>query len=197
MIYPNEGEILSELAAVLERFGIRYAIGGSVASSLYGKMRFTEDIDITVEPFDNCAKEIYENLKTQYYISKESMLQALKSRTSFNIIHFETSLKIDIFVCRNESFEKQLLSRNKMFKLFESIERSLPVVSPEDIVLLKLQWYRDGGCVSEHQWNDITGVLEVQSGKLDYEYLKNWAGTLKIRELLDRAIDSSRKKREL
>ena len=61
------------------------------------------------------------------------------------------------------------------------------VTSAEDIVLHKLCWYRDGGEVSERQWQDVIGVLRVQEGHLDMEYLYKWASELDVRDLLERA----------
>jgi len=62
------------------------------------------------------------------------------------------------------------------------------VVSPEDIVLLKLRWFRETGGTSEHQWDDVRGVLAVQGEALDHGYLTNWAEKLGLGELLSRAI---------
>jgi phosphorylcholine metabolism protein LicD len=106
MSNSQELEILKSFAEVLEQMDISYAIGGSMASSIYGKVRFTRDADITVEPFDNQADKLFEILKPQYYISKEAMYQALMQRRSFNIIHLESAFKIDIFIRKDTAFEK-------------------------------------------------------------------------------------------
>jgi len=58
MSNPQELEILESLAEALEHLDIAYAISGSVASSVYGKVRFTQDADITVEPFDIQAEKL-------------------------------------------------------------------------------------------------------------------------------------------
>jgi len=192
MNIPEELMILSNFIDILEQFGIAYAIGGSMASSIYGEVRFTQDADITVEPFDEVADELFEKLKVEYYLSKKAMEQALKERSSFNIIHLKSAFKIDLFVRDEGGFEKQLFVRRKQLELSDSLERPFSVISPEDIILLKLLWYRDGGCVSDVQWNDVLGVLRVQWKTLDFEYLDTWADTLGITELLTKAISESR-----
>lgn len=189
---PQELIILQGFSDILERLGIAYAIGGSIASSIYGTVRFTEDADITVEPFDSQADKLFELLKPEYYISREAMYQALKQLSTFNIIHFESAFKIDVFISKNTAFEKQLMARRRSLKLSDSLEKSFSVVSPEDVILLKLQWYHTGGHSSERQWDDVLGVLAVQAEKLDFEYLKEWAGTLKITELLEKAISEAK-----
>ena len=192
MTNPQELIILEGFTNILERLGIDYAVGDSMASSVYGKVRFTQDADITVEPFMSRAEKLFELLKPQYYISKEAMYQALRQHSSFNIIHLESAFKIDVFIRKDTSFEKQLMSRRRALKLSDSLEKSFSVISPEDIILLKLQWYRDSGLGSERQWDDVIGVLKVQSDKLDFEYLKKWAGILEVNELLEKAIYEAR-----
>jgi hypothetical protein len=191
MSNSQELEILKSLTEVLEQMDISYAIGGSMASSIYGKVRFTQDADITVEPFDNQADKLFEILKPQYYISKEAMYQALMQRRSFNIIHLESAFKIDIFIRKDTAFEKQLITRRRTLKLSDSLEKSFSVISPEDIILLKLQWYCDSGH-SERQWNDVVGILTTQREKLDFHYMRKWSDILGINELLEKVISESK-----
>ena len=188
---PRELIILENFIGVLEELGIAYAIGGSMASSVYGKVRFTEDADITVEPFDSVADKFFKKLKAEYYISGDAMYQALREQGSFNIIHLETAFKIDVFVCKNTVFEKQMMGRCKELRISDSLEKTFLVVSPEDIILLKLRRYRDGGCSSERQWDDVLGVLQIQAGRLDFSYLKKWAVTLNVDELLEKALSAT------
>jgi len=191
MSNPQELTILQDFTDVLEQLNIPYAISGSMASSIYGRVRFTQDADITVDPFENRAEKLFEFLKPEFYISKEAMYQALRQRSSFNVIHFESAFKFDIFIRKDTAFEKQLMLRRKSLKLSDSLDKSFSVISPEDIILLKLQWYGSGGRVSEQQWNDILGILEVQAGKLDLEYLNKWGAILGIGELLQKAISEA------
>ncbi len=181
-------EVIERLADVLDDLGIRYAIGGSVASALYGTVRFTRDADITIQPFSSLADRLYELLKDEFYVSREAMEEALKSHGSFNIIHFGTAFKIDLFIQGSNEFERQLLDRRHMLRLDEASPREVGVVSPEDIVLLKLRWFSMTGGTSERQWSDVLGVLAVQGKSLDFEYLEDSARKLGLEELLDRAI---------
>jgi hypothetical protein len=191
MSEPQELLVLAEFAGALDELGIAYAIGGSVASSIYGQVRFTQDVDITTEPFDDRAEKLYELLKSQYYINKQAMYQALKSGESFNVIHFETAFKIDVFVRKETAFQRQLLARRRLLRLSDSIDRDFSIVSPEDVILLKLQWYRAGGCSSQIQLSDVIGVFNIQQDTLDLDYLKKWASTLGVLDLLNNAIDKT------
>ncbi|MBN2456004.1 MAG: hypothetical protein JXB29_05630 [Sedimentisphaerales bacterium] len=177
---------------ILDRLDIGYVIGGSMASSIYGVVRFTQDADVTVEPFDNLAHELFEMLRPDYYISRQAMYQALREHSSFNIIHLTSAFKIDVFVRKNTAFEKQLIARGKKIKLSDQLKKKFSVVSPEDIILLKLRWYCDGGCSSQRQWKDALGVLAIQAGRLDFKYLNSWADKLKINKLLEKAVLETR-----
>lgn len=180
-------EVVERLADVFDSLGIRYAVGGSIASSLYGTVRFTRDADIAVEPFASVADKLYGLLKDEFYVSQQAMEEALKSHRSFNVIHFESSFKVDIFVLGATRLEQRLLERGNRLRLSDTGRRDVSVVSPEDIVLLKLQWFRETGGTSERQWDDVLGVLAVQGEALDCEYLASAAKEMGLEELLDRA----------
>jgi len=185
----RENELVIErVADVLDSLGIRYAIGGSVASALYGTVRFTRDADITVESFTPLADRLYGLLKDEFYVSREAIEEALKSHSSFNLIHLQTAFKIDLFIQGSGEFEDRLLGRRHMMRLSDLSRRDVCVVSPEDIILLKLRWFDMTGGVSERQWGDVLGVLGVQGEALDGQYLTTWAKKLGLKELLDRAM---------
>jgi hypothetical protein len=184
--------VLSQLAEVLDRLGIPYAVGGSLASSAYGMVRFTQDADITVPPFLDRIAPFVEHIESWFYVSQEAVVQANRLRSSFNLIHFETAFKIDVFVEKDTEFDRGLLLRRKRLDLPGTDSCSLAFVSPEDVVLLKLRWYAEGGQVSERQWRDILGVLAVQGDVLDYDYLRDQAQGLGLASLLDRVLRDSR-----
>jgi hypothetical protein len=190
MTAPQDIVVLEKLAEVFENLHIAYCIGGSMASSAYGTVRFTQDADITVEPFEQIAKKFHEKLKNDFYISEEAMNEALKTRNSFNIIHLNTAFKIDIFIRSENEFQKQMLSRIRKLPLGSS-NKMLSFVSPEDIILLKLDWFRQSDHTSQRQWSDVLGVLAGQAKALDFDYLKNWAKKLGLNELLTKAISES------
>jgi len=191
MSNPVELSTLRDFTDVLDRLGIAYAVGGSLASSTYGAIRFTQDADVMAEPFDEHAEVLFTELQSRYYISKAAMYQALANRSSFNIIHLETAFKIDVFVIGGSPYDKQVMSRRQSTKLSDSMDKSFSVVSAEDIILLKLQWYKEGGQSSQRQWDDVLGVIRTRADALDLEYLRKWAGLLGIHDLLGKLISET------
>lgn len=184
----DEGlEALEHVIAVLVDLEIPYALGGSMASSMFGEPRFTEDADISVEPFAGKEPAFIARFDARYYVSLPAIQDALRRRASFNIIHTPSGFKIDVFVRKERDFEASVMSRRRTIPLAGVSGKSIAVVSPEDIVLLKLEWYRLGQETSDRQWRDILGVLKVQAGALDEAYLDRWAVELGVADLLARA----------
>ena len=138
---------------ILDKLKIPYAIGGSVASSFYGQVRFTQDADVSVTAFAGHISEFCHAVKNSFYVSQQAVQQAHQNESSFNVIHLGTAFKIDVFVISDDPFKKQVLMRRQKVAFDEDFDRIYNFVSPEDIILLKLQWYLEGGSVSEKQWN--------------------------------------------
>ena len=107
---------------------------------------------------------------------------------SFNLIHLESSLKIDFFPLRKRSFSQQEFSRRQPRLLLKESSAHAYVATAEDTILSKLEWFRAGGEVSENQWKDVVGILKVQAGSLDLPYLNQWARDLHVEDLFEKAF---------
>jgi len=175
----------------LERLGIPYAVGGSLASSLHGVMRSTLDVDIVADMRLKHIPPLVEALSKEFYADDEMMKDAIDHQSSFNLIHYETAFKVDIFIRKARPFDQMQLERRRTAVIATDPEQSIYVTSPEDVILSKLEWYRMGGEVSERQWRDILGVLKTRSGELELAYLEKWAKELKVSDLLARALKES------
>src|SRR6266702_6625047 len=180
-------QALAPLIEALERLGIAYYVGGSAASSVYGVPRLTDDADVVADLQFQHIRLFVKQLETGYYIDADAVRDAIRYRSSFNVIHLDTMLKVDVFIPKSRLFAQQELRRVQL-KTLEGGGRPFYVASPEDTILNKLEWYRMGGEVSDRQWNDILGVLKVQGTNIDMTYLQRWAPALKVTDLLERAL---------
>ena len=180
------------VAEAFEKLGILYFIGGSVASSAYGIARSTMDVDMVSDLKPKHVGSLVRMLEPSYYIDENMILDAIRKCSSFNIIHLETMLKIDVFISKNAPYDIETFKRRRKDTLDEEQRTSeFYIVSPEDIVLNKLAWFRLGGDVSDRQWNDVLGVLKVQKDSLDKKYLQHWASELKVQDLLEKAFQDA------
>jgi len=173
-----------EVIEVLRKLGVRYLVGGSLASSLHGIPRATQDVDLVVDLHAGQVEEVVRQLENGFYVDGDMIIEAIRRRASFNIIHLQTMLKIDIFLPRSDPFCRSELERASA-KLVEGHE--MIIATAEDIVIEKLRWYELGGGISDRQWSDVVGVLKVQGERLDWLYLITWAEHLELGHLLDRA----------
>lgn len=181
-------EVTIRVTQVLEKLSIPYFIGGSLASTLYGMVRTTQDADIVAIMQPKHLQPFVLALQDEFYMDDEMIAESIQHHSSFNIIHRESMFKVDIFIPQPRPFlQSQMARAPKQTFLFES-EVSAKFSSPEDVILAKLEWYRLGGEVSERQWRDILGVLKTRAGGLDLVYLRKWADELKVSDILECAL---------
>lgn len=190
---PDAIAAITPVVDAFEELGVRYHIGGSLASSAYGLPRASADVDLVAELRVEQVDAFVRKLQADYYVDRERALEAVRQRGSFNVIHLNTMLKVDVFVPEARPFEQQELSRAQPQTLDPAQDaRVFLVKSPEDLVLRKLNWYSAGAGVSEQQWSDVLGVLRVQAERLDGDYLARWATELGLYDLLERALAEAR-----
>jgi hypothetical protein len=182
----DAGSGLAEVFSALESLGIRFHVGGSYASSLHGHPRQTLDADLVVDLPEKLVRPLADRLRDHFYLDEERMLHAVRKATSFNAIHLASGFKVDFFVKGLAEFDELELQRSVEAELPQGGERKVPVKSAEDTLLRKLQWFVDGGQVSDRQWNDILGIVRVQGDRLDRAYVEEWGERLGVGEVLRR-----------
>ncbi|MEN3333768.1 MAG: hypothetical protein V7641_3133 [Blastocatellia bacterium] len=189
----NQVDVLFKVVNVLDELAIPYVIGGSYASSAHGFARATMDIDILAAIRPEQTEAFAAKLEPEFYADDHAIRRAVMTKRSFNVIHIETSFKIDVFVAKPGSFDDQQLERRQLEVVDEDQQRTAYVSTAEDIILAKLRRYRISNETSEKQWNDVRGVVEVQGEKLDRVYLRKWAEPLGVLDLLERVFSEADK----
>jgi len=191
MKIPDIFLALQPVLKVFENLSIPYYIGGSVASSIYGMARATMDVDIVADLKISNINRLKQILENEYYIDNEMIADAIRSASSFNLIHLETMIKIDVFLHKEDPYAEMALQRKRKDTLEELDKVEFYFSSPEDIIVAKVQWYKIGGFVSERQWLDVIGVIKVQGDLLDKKYLKRWSQKLGLAALMQKAFDEA------
>jgi hypothetical protein len=177
-------QTLKQITGILNAMSVRYAIGGSLASSARSIWRSTMDVDLVADIHPAQAEELVRALGKDWYADLETVRKSILAGRSFNIIHMQSVMKVDVFPAR-DAFHQAQLERATVLPLAEALV-PCAVTTAEDILLAKLRWYADGGEVSDRQWNDIVGLITINPA-MDLEYVRLWAGRLGVTRLLERA----------
>ena len=176
----TEIEAIRKVLGVLDDAGIEYMIVGSYAAMLHGFIRSTHDLDLVLCLKSEHISALVSTLDEEFYIDSESAREAIAQQGMFNIIHFDSGLKIDFWILRNDEYSQAQFARRECTEL-EGIPAC--VATAEDTILSKLLWYHI--TPSERQLDDVRGILEVRKGRLDWDYLHHWAKRLSIEDLLE------------
>lgn len=182
----NETEqAIEKLASVFNQLAIPYRIVGSVASSAQGMVRATLDINMVVAVETKHILLLASGLGDDYYLDEEMMREAIERGSSFNLVHKDTFIKVDIFILGKRPYDVASFERERLEKLDNL---TLSFKTPEDVILGKLEWFVQTDKTSDRQWRDIVGLIKVQGNGLDVDYMRRWATELGVLELLEQSL---------
>jgi predicted nucleotidyltransferase len=146
--------VLADVVTALH--GMAYGLIGGVASTAYGRPRWTKDIDVFCRAED--AEAVLERLT-------ERLFEVERTNPMWIYKAFRDDVQIDvIFKVRNEVyFDEEMAARVRPVDL-EGV--SVPVLAPEDIVVMKAMAVDEE---SPWHWYDALGIITLVD--LDWEYL--------------------------
>jgi len=173
----------------LARLEIPHLVTGSAVGTLHGTELLTVGIDLVADLRVDQIEGFAAELKADFYADPEMIKEALAQDRSFNIIHYASSFKFDIFPLQKDEYSQTQFGRRQFAEtrsLGDPIECA--VATAEGTILNKLRWYRAGGETSERQWNDLRGIMQVSGARLDLAYLNKWAPRLGVADLLERLL---------
>ncbi|WP_097646170.1 hypothetical protein [Candidatus Viridilinea mediisalina] len=193
---PNE--VLLFITDALDALGVMYCVGGSFASSTYGEPRATRDVDILAALPATKARPFVLQIEAEFFVQLSDLYDAITlapslhnspmQRASCNLVHRNSFFRVDLFIASDRPYERAQFARRIPQIVAINPERQAYFVSPEDIILLKLDWYRMAQGILDRQWSDVQAVLATQGDTLDTAYLRHWAKQLAISDLLDAAL---------
>lgn len=184
-------DILAALAPVVAAFdglGVRHYIGGSVASTMHGAIRSTMDVDVVCDLRADQVEAFLAAFGADVYLSQAAVRQAVEKRSCFNVIHLPTAYKVDVFVSRGRPFDVAAMERAIPLPLAAGRETTVPVATPEDSIVAKLEWFRIGDETSERQWQDVSRLVALHGDVLDLAYMRRMAESVGVAHLLDRLL---------
>lgn len=176
MVETPELAVLSDVVSRLESAGFDYMLTGSVAMNYYAQPRMTRDIDIVVALAESDIDKVIRMFQEKYYLSADAVLDAVRDRTMFNLVHYESVVKVDLIVRKESTYRRTEFDRRQQFKVGGLVAW---IVSKEDLILSKLSWAQDSQ--SELQLNDVRNLLATNP---DLDYLREWSSQLGMERIL-------------
>lgn len=177
---------LRPVSQAFQQLGVSFYVGGSVASSFHGASRSTMDVDLVADMTEEAIPQFLNRFGAEFYVSESAIREAIQHKSSFNLIHLPTSFKVDVFISRKRPFDLLVMDRSTVEDLGDAVPLEVPVASVEDIVLIKLEWYRKSNETSERQWDDVTRLLKLLGENADLKYLHEQAAELDVDDLVVR-----------
>lgn len=175
-------ELLKAVAKILDGRDIPYFVTGGFGVSVWGRPRFTADIDLVVTVTERAVPILANELKklsTSAYIDVDQMKDALERKGEFNFVEPRVGMKVDFWILGND-FDKQAM-RRRQYKMIQ--RQKVAFISPEDLIISKMRWYQ--ASQSTRHLEDIESVIAITK-KLDWQYLEKWAGELGLSEELQK-----------
>lgn len=186
MTINDPQHLLVKIVDILDELKIDYLVTGGIAVLIWGRPRFTADIDFIIEiekkdiqPLERALKK----LSHACYIDLEMMKEAFSRNGEFNFIDGNSGIKVDFWILKNSAFDKSRLKNKKPKKI---LGKTIYISSAEDLILIKAVWYRQSH--SSRHIEDIESVFRISGIKLDKKYLKKWAERLNVTDLIEKFI---------
>jgi hypothetical protein len=166
----------------LEHLGAPYMITGATAAILYGQPRLTNDIDVVIElRRDEIARLRAGFPETEFYVPPAEIIEVELARTQrahFNLIHFDTGYKADLYPIGADALHAWAMPRRRRLPHGAG---QIQLAPPEYVILRKLEYFREGGS-SKHR-TDIQAILNVSGSEIDHTALAEWIERLGLAEV--------------
>jgi hypothetical protein len=172
----NEIDIVRDISQRFEQVGIPYMLTGSMAMNYYAQPRMTRDIDVVIAIAPEDVHRVAGLFRTDYYVSEESIYDALAHESNFNFIHQDSVIKVDCIIRKRSEYRCLEFERRQRISI---LDFSTFIVSKEDLIISKLFWAKDSH--SEIQLGDVKNLLATG---YDAAYLQHWTRELDLDNLL-------------
>ncbi len=172
-------ETLRAVLPHLDRLGIPYLITGGIAATVHGRPRFTQDIDFVVAPTRDQLDRLVDALDPEFTVNRDAAREAYARRGEFNAIHRTLVFKVDFWFSTGDAFDVSRLARAQRLEVAPGV--SARVATPEDVIISKLLWLREGA--TERSAEDIQGILRAHAGQLDIDYLDSMVRRLGLEQI--------------
>ena len=180
----QQDNLFSIFTGPLSGSGLKYFIGGSVASIVYGEPRLTHDIDLILfldKSDANLLIDLF--VEDDFYMPPVDVIKNeinLGERGHINILHHNTGFKADIYFVGKDPLQLWALQNINEIEFMNS---KLPVAPIEYIIIKKLIYFREGN--SYKHLDDIKGMLRESSETIDRNTLKDFLSKYELTDIFN------------
>ena len=176
----NEIDIVRDMSRGFEQAGIQYMLTGSMAMNYYAQPRMTRDIDVVIAIAPEDIDRVVALFRPQYYLTEDSIREALVNESIFNLIHQDSVIKVDCIVRKRSEYRRVEFERRQRISI---LDFTTFIVSKEDLIISKLIWAKDSH--SEIQLGDVKNLLATGC---DAAYLQRWTRELGLDNLFKECL---------
>jgi len=187
-MYPEIVSVVLKVAEAMDGLGVQYFIAGSLASSVHGVARPSQDVDVVAALEPSHAEPLMEALRSEFHYERHVVEWAIVQHGRFGVVHLSRMVPVDVFVAGPDPFARTQLERRRPEMVSLTPPEAAYFCSAEDSILAKLGGYREGARRAQRHWADVLGILRVRGQTLDRPYLGRWADRLDVTDLLRRAL---------
>ena len=181
----EELEVLRVVVHRLNAAGVSHMLTGSVAMAWYAQPRQTRDIDIVVDLPEFKVATIVDAFSSDFYVDPDIARDEVRRHGMFNMIQDASVVKVDMIIRKPDPYASEAFGRRRSVEIAPGL--LLDVISPEDLVLAKLIWAKEGE--SDLQLRDVRNILRSVRD-MDRAYLARWAAQLGLSALLEKATST-------
>ena len=174
--------LLVQVAEILDDLKVPYFITGGISVLVWGRPRFTADIDVVVALKPGNIVDLEKAIRKvspNGYIDRDAMIEALKQCGEFNFIEPDSGIKVDFWILSDSEFDKSRLKRRTKKKI---LDKNVFFTSAEDLILIKLKWFKESE--SDRQRADIESILKITK-QIDFSYLRTMAQKMNLLKVLE------------
>lgn len=178
-------EVVPAIIDALETVGVHYMMVGGYASSYYGVVRSTKDVDFVVHLEKNNIEVILAHLGPDYRRDPQVTFETITATTKHLIYHVDDPFHIELFLLSEDPYDRERFARRCRVV---SMGREVTLPTAEDVVVTKLFWAMNAQRGKDS--DDVREVIATRGDRIDWDYVHHWCEQHGTRKLLDEIRDS-------
>ncbi len=168
---PSAGpaDLLVDLATALGALQLPWYVFGAQAALIWGRPRFTADVDVTVALSGHSIPQFLKALGESGFVARPESTAELTAVSRVLLLeHRRSTLALDL-VLAGPGLEQTFLERAV---LVEVAGVAVPFISPEDLIVTKVLAGRDKDV------DDVRGILSERGATLDHDQIATTLRTI-------------------